>query len=453
MRRGPSRILAAGLALAAAWGGGSARADDPAIGAKAAAGIVSQISDLLQQNYPLPAISAAYAKALKDNQAHGRYDRLTACALADRLTQDLRTAHNDLHLSVSCHPGWVTQMMSPKDDDAGSAHYVVDTVWLDRDLHAAYVRSRGPWTPTREDFERVQNAMGLVAGARYLIIDITGNPGGSGDIGNFLASYLFRVGDDQPMNAGLHRDGSEEREQTFPYVPGPRFPDAQVYVLVDGKTASAAEGFAFALQRLKRVTLVGEQTAGAGIAAVEIPLAHGLSILTPNKLIVAPGTKTGWEGVGVKPDIAAKPGEELNVALDLIRREVVSKGLLDLPVVSVAPDGYVAPPAPKRDPTLKVTGHLEACSHRRIEGDVVTIVNDCGEEVTYQFLTSLRPNLVLEAPAKPGEKVTIGFASARGPYWWASSACPKGYYSDPPAREQYRDALTAGRYACAKPAL
>ncbi len=429
-----------------------AGAAEPTIGVKDAADIVRQISDLLQKNYPFPNIATAYTAALTTNMKAGRYNDLGACALAERLTADLRAAHKDLHLEVNCHQGLVEAILNPKEDESGPAHYVVDRVALDPTLRMAYIKSPGPWSPTRDDFERIQNAMGMAAGARYVIIDITGNGGGSGDIGNFLASYFYPVGDDELMNVGLHRDGVEEPEHTFPYVPGPRFADAKLYILVDATTASAAEGFAFALQRLKRATIVGEQTAGAGIAAFEAPLPRGLSIMVPNKLIVAPGTKTGWEGVGVTPDIVSKQGEETDTALKAIGQEAAAAGLVDVPSVTPAPAGYVAPPAPRRESGLKVTGNLEACSRPHIERDLVTIVNSCGEDVTYQFLTSLRPDTVLETLAKPGETVRIGFAGAGGPYWWISSACPTGYYSDPPAREQYRDALAAGHYTCVKPA-
>ncbi len=85
MRLGLLCVIATGFGLAAAGGAVPARAVDPPIGARDAAEIVAQISDLLQQNYPFPDISAAYAAALAKNEKVGRYNGLDACVLADRL--------------------------------------------------------------------------------------------------------------------------------------------------------------------------------------------------------------------------------------------------------------------------------------------------------------------------------------------------------------------------------
>jgi C-terminal processing protease CtpA/Prc len=97
-------------------------------------------------------------------------------------------------------------------------------------------------------------------------------------------------------------------------VPSPR----DILGLVDAGTASAAEGFAFGLQRAGRATIIGQKTAGAGIAGSFRSLKDGLVMFVPSKLIVAPGTTEGWEGVGVIPDVVTAPGEEEDRAIATI---------------------------------------------------------------------------------------------------------------------------------------
>ncbi|NVH77284.1 hypothetical protein FSB08_33515 [Paraburkholderia sp. JPY432] len=135
-----------------------------------------------------------------------------------------------------------------------------------------------------------------------------------------LASYFYKVGEEKFYLNGFYKDrGQDEQEWTYAYVPGPRMPNARVYILVNSRTASAAEGFAFAMQNLKRATIFGQRTYGAGIAVVYIELGHGLRMVLPEKMVVAPHSTVGWEGKGVVPDVAVPAGEVRAAAIALVR--------------------------------------------------------------------------------------------------------------------------------------
>ena len=118
---------------------------------------------------------------------------------------------------------------------------------------------------------------------------------------------------------GLLRDHRKDtQEGTYPYVPGPRSPDARVFILVDKDTVSATEGFAFGLQHAKRATIVGQTTAGGGSDTWPYDLGSGLVAFIPHKLLTAPDGSPGWESVGVRPDVQTQPGQELATTLKLI---------------------------------------------------------------------------------------------------------------------------------------
>ncbi|WP_315898178.1 S41 family peptidase [Chitinophaga pinensis] len=93
------------------------------------------------------------------------------------------------------------------------------------------------------------------------------------------------------------------------------------YILVNKHTASATEGFAFALQQMHRATIVGDTTAGAGIAGSMIPLKENLVVFMPVKMVAAPGSEEGWEGKGVIPDVAVKGEDARTEAEKLIKKE------------------------------------------------------------------------------------------------------------------------------------
>ena len=158
------------------------------------------------------------------------------------------------------------------------------------------------------------------------------NPGGSGTVGRLFGSYFYPAGDEEFYLNGFHKDRStDEQEWTYVYVPGRRIPDAKLYILVNAHTASAAEGFAYAMQKLKRATIIGQTTAGAGIAGEFVELGHGLRMFLPVKMVVAPHTQQGWEGTGVVPDVATAPGGERDAALGLVKQAAGQAGSAPAP--------------------------------------------------------------------------------------------------------------------------
>jgi C-terminal processing protease CtpA/Prc len=109
-------------------------------------------------------------------------------------------------------------------------------------------------------------AMELVAGTYALIIDMRHNGGGAPDGVVFWCSYL--VDDRKPVhfNDIFRADTGETRQfWALPYVPGTRYPDQPVYLLISERTFSGGEDLCYTLQALGRAEVIGHgRRAAAG---------------------------------------------------------------------------------------------------------------------------------------------------------------------------------------------
>lgn len=158
-------------------------------------------------------------------------------------------------------------------------------------------------------------AMNFLASSDAVIIDLRQNGGGDPNMVQLLSSYLF----DQPtyLNALYYRPTDETQQYwTYASVPGRRFPDTPVYVLISGRTGSAAEEFAYNLKTRERATLVGETTAGGANPGGVFPIMDGFNAFISTGKAINPVTNTNWEGTGVAPDVEVPANDALDWAID-----------------------------------------------------------------------------------------------------------------------------------------
>lgn len=290
--------------------------------------IITNLTDRLVDAYPFPEISSKYQAGLLENEKAGKYKDLSAEALAKQLTEDLRAIHKDVHLHVSFRkPAPEQEGAGPgpergrrsRGNDRRARGFGFKSVELNGEKSTAYLDIPGPFIASEESFEAAAAAMTLSAHSKYVILDIRQNPGGTGHMGRFIASYFLPTGDERFYLNGFHKDRSmDDQEWTYSFVPGRRNPEAKVYILIGPDTGSASEGLAYAMQKMGRATIVGHPSAGAGIAGSSVPLKNGLSAFIPVKMVVGPRSMEGWEGTGVIPDVAAGDEDALDVARKLI---------------------------------------------------------------------------------------------------------------------------------------
>ncbi|MES2810094.1 MAG: S41 family peptidase [Bacteroidota bacterium] len=286
--------------------------------------VVVTLTDRLVNVYPFPEISAKYKEALLKLDAEGRYKNLTENELASRLTEDLRKTHKDVHLRVSRSAPRGPQGNRPQVNTDAKSNYGFKKVEIDAATSTAYVDIPGPFLGSLEAFEMAAAAMNMSAYSKYVILDVRHNPGGTGQMGRFLASYFYNPGREQFYLNGFYKDRKrDEQEWTYAYTPGKHMPDAKVYILTGRGTGSASEGFAYAMQKLKRATIVGDTSAGAGIAGGNQQLGSNLQAFIPIKMVVGPNDNVGWEGIGVVPDVQLGKEDALLATRKLILKDIM----------------------------------------------------------------------------------------------------------------------------------
>jgi C-terminal processing protease CtpA/Prc len=166
--------------------------------------------------------------------------------------------------------------------------------------------------------------MELVSRTEALIVDLRANRGGAPDGVAFWSSYLFP--DDQTHLNDIYNGltGCTRQFWSLAYLPGPRYLNRPVWVLISDTTFSGGEEFAYNLKVQGRAVLVGRTTRGGAHPTRVFPLDADLEITVPVARSVNPVTGTNWEGVGVEPDIAVPPQEALGVAYGEALRHVVA---------------------------------------------------------------------------------------------------------------------------------
>lgn len=162
------------------------------------------------------------------------------------------------------------------------------------------------------------SAFTFIGNTQALIIDIRGNGGGM--LSNSVSSYLLPP--DSIHLVTIKWNDHTDTIRTINKLKGPRYLDKPVYLLTDKQTFSSAEEFAYDLQALKRVTIIGEQTGGGANPGGTVPVftfADGvrLDFFIPTARVENAITKTNWEGKGVKPDIVTAPSAALAKAQSL----------------------------------------------------------------------------------------------------------------------------------------
>lgn len=159
-------------------------------------------------------------------------------------------------------------------------------------------------------------ALALVAGTDALIFDLRDNGGGSPAMVGYLIGHFVPDGA-KIYNTFKTRGEPDSDEAPIVPIKGQRRLDTPLYVLTTGRTASAAESFAYTLQAAKRATVIGEPSAGGANPGGGAMLGDGLSVFISSGTPINPITGKNWEGTGVTPDVAAPAAQALARAQQL----------------------------------------------------------------------------------------------------------------------------------------
>lgn len=169
----------------------------------------------------------------------------------------------------------------------------------------------------------IDAAIAFTGGADALIIDLRDNGGGSPAMVGYLTSAFTPKGADI-FNTFHNRGGTISEAPPLAFAsPNLTLP---VYILISGRTGSAAEAFAYTMQSAKRAVVVGEASAGAANPGGRVPVGGGYAVFVSMGSPINPITHRNWEGTGVAPDVAVPASQALTRAQSLAL-EGAAKGL------------------------------------------------------------------------------------------------------------------------------
>jgi len=155
------------------------------------------------------------------------------------------------------------------------------------------------------------------AGARALVLDLRGCPGGDLDAAITWASEFL------PEGAEIAQIEDEEGDLLVKRAAMDGAYKMPVALLIDGKTASAAEVFAACMKAHRRAILLGQRTYGKGSAQRVVPGEQGGFAYTSAARCFGPAGAL-IEGIGVDPDIALTSDEDgLDMAASILRAQII----------------------------------------------------------------------------------------------------------------------------------
>lgn len=300
--------------------------DDPdtPLDARTRAAVVESLAAQVQRHYVFPAKAAELARVLRRRLAAHDYDRITSSReFADSLLAHMQAVTHDLHMRVH----YRYEPLPQRSDDGPPDSAEVAAALADERRrnfgfeklqrlpgNVGYLDLRGfsGWTEAQPTAIAAMNFLG---NADAVIIDLRRNGGGDPAMIQTLLTYFVAEGERLHFNDFYQRDGERtEQFHTLPYVPGSRLNGRPLFVLTSARTGSAAEEFAYDVRTHQLGTLVGATTAGAANPGGLFRLSDHFAAFIATGRAVNPVTKTNWEGVGVKPDLAVPPGEALREA-------------------------------------------------------------------------------------------------------------------------------------------
>ncbi|UOH75229.1 S41 family peptidase [Acinetobacter schindleri] len=139
---------------------------------------------------------------------------------------------------------------------------------------------------------------------KAVLFDLRNNPGG------LLSAAVESA--DLFLNQGIivSTKSRAEGDQQFQALPGFEFQNLKIGILINNRSASAAEVFTAALKEHNRAWVVGEKSYGKGVVQKLFPLSNGAALqMTVSQYFSPSGQRI--EGLGVQPHLSYPLGVEM----------------------------------------------------------------------------------------------------------------------------------------------
>lgn len=295
----------------------------PPLASTVRAAALERIQAEISAHYVFPERREVALDRLAAAAAEGRYDTADPTVFAERVTEDLTAATHDTHLYLRHDPAWFVSATQPPaaGDDAGQiaieaqiARYTNHGLTEMRILpgNIRYLRIEGFSWVEGETPAAYDAAMHFLKGGRAVILDLRGNGGGWIQASKYLLSHFLPA---DTLIATFHSPNAEpEQYRVADALPAGRIQGPPIYVLIDGRSRSAAEMVAYTFQQYRLGELIGARTEGAANISDDFAVAPGFRLSVSTGRTVQPVSGTDWEGVGVAPTVEIDPGQALEIA-------------------------------------------------------------------------------------------------------------------------------------------
>lgn len=313
------------IAIACAFG--QQTQSDVPIDGPVRATVIANLVSRIEAGYVVPEGADSAVRRLRSAAEAGDYNALvSARKFAERVTSDLRSATHDKHIALYFDPEAEQKSVTGGPTIAPRERYNYGFNKVERLRgNVGYLELRS-FANLEEARETASTFLSALADFDSIILDLRQNGGGNTPMAAHVGSYFLGP---KPVHltSMYWRDENRTIEvMTSESVAGRRSLDRDLFILVGHSTFSAAEDFCYALQQLKRATLVGERTGGGAHMGRGLQrLSPLFTAFIPTGESINPITKTNWENVGVEPDVKVKAERALLEAHLLALRRLLER--------------------------------------------------------------------------------------------------------------------------------
>nr|WP_295927796.1 S41 family peptidase [uncultured Dyadobacter sp.] len=271
------------------------------------------------------------AEHLRSERRQGRFSAAKNWHdLAVSVSKSLQEFSRDGHLYVRYDPKTVKELQKPAQPGADTATQSYDAFFDGKDAaernfgfrdvkvldgNIGYIEI-SEINISVNSLPTLFAAMRFVANTRALVIDLRNNGGGGSNAGSVMESFFLPK--HTPLLEFRTRNGSMQTEKTVGWLLEPKY-EKPLFILVNQGTASAAEAFAYALQKHRRAKIVGRRSAGAAFMNSWYPVNEHLYVSVSTGAPTWPGTTGNWEATGVQPDYTVPDGTELAAVIEMLK--------------------------------------------------------------------------------------------------------------------------------------
>lgn len=317
------RLLLPAVCALIAWAPPAAAQTHPPLAAAERATALERIRAEIAAHYVFPERRDVALGRLAAAASDGRYDTADPVVFAERVTGDLTAATHDTHLYLQYDPDWFASANQPAAPGEDASQIAIEAEIARHTNHGLtemrilpgnirYLRIEGFSWIESETPAAYDAAMHFLKGGRAVILDLRSNGGGWIQASKYLLSHFLPA---DTLIATFHSpDGEPEQYRAADALPSGRIQGPPIYVLIDGRSRSAAEMVAYTVQQYRLGELIGARSQGAANISDDFAVAPGFRLSVSTGRTVQPLSGTDWEGVGVAPTVEIDPAQALEIA-------------------------------------------------------------------------------------------------------------------------------------------